>query len=396
MFGRFLRKLWQQSWSLILVEMSVQEVGWLMRPRGHISLLAKRRTNIIVTRARLTAGLFAALTPLWIVFDIASFPPEIWKGLAIARLAATMGFIGILLMLRRMDTIRDAYLALGLLMAVPMAFFLFTYLYMAQFNLYGLQAALSTGYAFLPFVVVAGLSIFPLTLIESLSFAAPVLGMQLIAAMLRSPALDLPTMATAFWLLALIGGVSAMAGLSQLAFMIVLVREAIRDNMTGCYSRNSGEELLELQFTLATRNNTPLSLVFMDLDHFKQINDRFGHDAGDKVLVNTSASIRNELRTGDILARWGGEEFVLILPNSTAQQAFQALERLKASGLGFRPDGAPITASIGVAERIADGAQAWQDLVEKADARMYQAKQSGRNRIVTQDSAVAWPTTPPA
>jgi len=224
----------------------------------------------------------------------------------------------------------------------------------------------------------------------------PVLGMQLIAAMLRSPTLDLPTMATAFWLLALIGGVSAMAGLSQLAFMIVLVREAIRDNMTGCYSRNSGEELLELQFTLATRNNTPLSLVFMDLDHFKQINDRFGHDAGDKVLVNTSASIRNELRTGDILARWGGEEFVLILPNSTAQQAFQALERLKASGLGFRPDGAPITASIGVAERIADGAQAWQDLVEKADARMYQAKQSGRNRIVTQDSAVAWPTTPPA
>jgi len=151
MFGRFLRKLWQQSWSLILVEMSVQEVGWLMRPRGHISLLAKRRTNIIVTRARLTAGLFAALTPLWIVFDIASFPPEIWKGLAIARLAATMGFIGILLMLRRMDTIRDAYLALGLLMAVPMAFFLFTYLYMAQFNLYGLQAALSTGYAFLAF-----------------------------------------------------------------------------------------------------------------------------------------------------------------------------------------------------------------------------------------------------
>jgi diguanylate cyclase (GGDEF)-like protein len=382
----FLKKLWQQAWSLILVEMSVQEVGWLMRPHGHISLLANRRTTIIVTRARLSAGLFAALTPLWIIFDIFTFPPEIWEGLVLARVAATAGFIGILLMLRRMETIRDAYRALGLLMTVPMAFFLFTYLHMSQFQLHGVQAALSTGYAFLPFVVVAGLSIFPLTLVESLSFSLPVLLMQLAAAALHSPALDWATIAAAFWLLALISGVSAMAGLSQLAFMIVLVREAIRDSMTGCYSRNSGEELLELQFILSTRNATPLSLVFMDLDHFKQINDRFGHDAGDNVLVSTSAAIRSELRTGDILIRWGGEEFVLILPNNTGLQACQALERLRKSGLGLRPDGTPVTASIGVAERITDNVQTWQDLVEKADTRMYQAKQGGRNRVIASDT----------
>jgi diguanylate cyclase (GGDEF)-like protein len=381
-----LKKLWQQAWSLILVEMSVQEVGWLMRPHGHISLLANRRTTIIVTRARLSAGLFAALTPLWIIFDIFTFPPEIWEGLVLARVAATAGFIGILLMLRRMETIRDAYRALGLLMTVPMAFFLFTYLHMSQFQLHGVQAALSTGYAFLPFVVVAGLSIFPLTLVESLSFSLPVLLMQLAAAALHSPALDWATIAAAFWLLALISGVSAMAGLSQLAFMIVLVREAIRDSMTGCYSRNSGEELLELQFILSTRNATPLSLVFMDLDHFKQINDRFGHDAGDNVLVSTSAAIRSELRTGDILIRWGGEEFVLILPNNTGLQACQALERLRKSGLGLRPDGTPVTASIGVAERITDNVQTWQDLVEKADTRMYQAKQGGRNRVIASDT----------
>jgi diguanylate cyclase (GGDEF)-like protein len=385
----FLKKLWQQAWSLILVEMSVQEVGWLMRPHGHISLLANRRTTIIVTRARLSAGLFAALTPLWIIFDIFTFPPEIWEGLVLARVAATAGFIGILLMLRRMETIRDAYRALGLLMTVPMAFFLFTYLHMSQFQLHGVQAALSTGYAFLPFVVVAGLSIFPLTLVESLSFSLPVLLMQLAAAALHSPALDWATIAAAFWLLALISGVSAMAGLSQLAFMIVLVREAIRDSMTGCYSRNSGEELLELQFILSTRNATPLSLVFMDLDHFKQINDRFGHDAGDNVLVSTSAAIRSELRTGDILIRWGGEEFVLILPNNTGLQACQALERLRKSGLGLRPDGTPVTASIGVAERITDNAQTWQDLVEKADTRMYQAKQGGRNRVIASDTPAA-------
>jgi diguanylate cyclase (GGDEF)-like protein len=127
----------------------------------------------------------------------------------------------------------------------------------------------------------------------------------------------------------------------------------------------------------------------MDLDHFKQINDRFGHDAGDNVLVSTSAAIRSELRTGDILIRWGGEEFVLILPNNTGLQACQALERLRKSGLGLRPDGTPVTASIGVAERITDNAQTWQDLVEKADTRMYQAKQGGRNRVIASDTPAA-------
>lgn len=388
MAAKYLKKLWQQAWSLILVEMSVQEVGWLMRPRGHISLLARRRTTIIVTRARLSAGLFAVLTPLWIIFDVLTFSSEIWIGLAIARLAATAAFVGILLMLRSMESIRDAYHALGLLMTVPMAFFLFTYLHMSQFPLSGVQAAFSTGYAFLPFVVVAGLSIFPLTLIECLSFAAPVLFMQLVAAFMRWPILEWPTLAASFWLLILITGVSAMAGLSQLAFMIVLVREAIRDSMTGCFSRNSGEELLELQFMLSTRSSTPLSLVFIDLDHFKQVNDRFGHDAGDNVLIRASSAIRDELRTGDILVRWGGEEFILILPNSTWLQARQALERLRESGFGMRPDGTPVTASIGIAERVTDGVRKWGDLVEKADARMYLAKQGGRNRIVACDIPV--------
>lgn len=386
MFGNYLKKLWLQAWSLILVEMSVQEVGWLMRPREHISLLSTRRTTIIVTRARLTAGLFAVLTPLWIIFDVLTFPPEIWVGLAIARLATTAAFVGILLILRRMDRIQDAYRALGLLMIVPMAFFLFTYAHMSQFQLHGFQAAFSTGYAFLPFVVLAGLSIFPLTLIECLSFAAPVLLLQLAAGFMRLPILDWPTMAASFWLLMLITGVSVLAGLSQLAFMIVLVRESIRDSMTGCYSRNSGEELLDLQFTLSMRNNTPLSLIFIDLDHFKQVNDQFGHDAGDNVLIGASAAIRNKLRTGDMLVRWGGEEFIMIFPSSTLQQASYALERLRESGFGKRPDGTPVTASIGVAERLADGAQEWHQLVEKADARMYLAKQGGRDRIVTCDA----------
>lgn len=378
----YLKKLWQQAWSLILVEMSAQEIGWLVRPREHVSLLSVRRTAIIVTRVRLMAGLFAVITPLWMILDIITFPPEIWQGLAVARLATTMAFVGVLLMLKKMDTLRDAYRALGMLMTVPMAFFLFTYLHMSQFELHGYQAAFSSSYAFLPFVVIAGLAIFPLTLLECLVFSMPVLLLHVLASSMSLPMMDWPTVLVSFWLLTLMAGIAAMAGLSQLAFMIVLVREAIRDSMTGAYSRHSGEELLELQYILSSRGGTPLSLAFIDLDHFKQVNDAHGHDAGDQVLKQACEAIRSTLRTGDMLVRWGGEEFVLILPNSTREQAVMALERLRESGFGLRPDGTPLTASMGVAERIADQTEESNAMVELADSRMYQAKRNGRDRVI--------------
>jgi diguanylate cyclase (GGDEF)-like protein len=366
----------------MLVEMSEQEIRWLLCRRQHISLLESRRTAMIVSRVRLMAALFALLTPLWIVVDIAAFPREVWLPLAMARIAATVAFSLITLLASRMNSMVDAYRVLALLFAVPTAFFLFSYQHMAQFELHGIQQAFSTGYAFLPFVMLAGLSIFPLTLVENIAFISPLLFMQLVAGIMNLQVLDWPTFAASFWLMFLIAGVSVLAGLSQLAFIIVLVREAIRDNMTGCFSRQSGEELLELQFVLASRSGNPLTVAFIDLDHFKQINDRFGHDAGDTVLITTSATIQGQLRTGDMLVRWGGEEFILIMPNATTSMACVALQRIRSAGLGKRPDGTPVTASIGIAERISDAAPDWPQLVEKADTRMYEAKQGGRDRIV--------------
>lgn len=377
-----LAKLWRRAWSAILIEMTAEEVGWLFRPSGHLSLLSKRRTAVILTRVRLVAGLFAVLTPLWIAVDILVFPPELWHGLAWARLAASAGF-GVLVVARwSIDVPRDAYRALALLLGVPSAFFLFSYAHIAAFDLQGLQKAIGSGYTFLPFVMLAGLSIFPLTLLECVAFAIPMLAMPLLGASMSAVAMDLPALGVTVWLLLLIVGVSALAGLSQLAFMIVFIREAIRDGMTGCFTRNSGEELLDLQFILSTRIHAPLSLAFIDLDHFKRINDSFGHEAGDQVLRNATRQLREQLRAGDILARWGGEEFVLILPNTNLAQARMGLQRVFQAGFGKAPDGRPVTASVGLAERIEDEARDWADLVEKADARMYQAKQAGRNRLV--------------
>jgi diguanylate cyclase (GGDEF)-like protein len=378
-----IRNLWLQAWSLVLVEMSPQELGWLVRSRDHLTLLASRRVTMIVSRVRLVAGLFAILTPLWIIIDVIAFPSEIWIGLATARLAATLAFVAILVSLRQMHNMSDAYRALAMLLAVPTSFFLFSYYHMAQFQLHGFQQAFATGYAFLPFVMLAGLSVFPLTLLECAIFATPMLLIQIFAAAANLKIMEWPASVASFWLLLLISAVSCLAGLSQLAFMIVLVREAIRDGLTGCFSRQSGEELLELQYTIATRSNSPVSVAFVDLDHFKQVNDRFGHDAGDHVLKSAVALLQKNLRMGDMLVRWGGEEFILIMPNTTQEQAFAALERIHSGGLGKRPDGTPMTASIGIAERSADHIHSWKHLVEVADQRMYSAKQAGRNRIVS-------------
>ncbi len=366
----------------IKADLSRQELGWLLRPQGHITLLALRRAAIVVTRVRLFAALFAVLTPLWIAIDVAIFPPTIWHDLVLARVAATLGFVVVILGSVRTNGMADAYRALAFLMAIPALFFVFTCAHMTRFELHGVQQAFSFGYAFLPFVMVAGLSIFPLTMAESLLFAAPTVLVQFVAVTLLWPDIDWPVAVAVLWLLLLIAAVSTLSGLSQLAFMIVLVRDAIRDRMTGCFSRSSGEELLELQFIMSSRIKTPLSLAFIDLDHFKRVNDEFGHEAGDTVLANAAAQIRGHLRTGDMLIRWGGEEFIVIMPNISAAQACSALDRVRGGGFGRSPGGDAVTASIGVAERQADRSDSWKHLVDRADARMYEAKQAGRDRIV--------------
>ena len=378
----FLASLWAQAWSLVLVEMTRQEISWLLSPARHLSLLSARRTAMIVSRVRLVAGAFAILTPLWIAIDILAFDRRVWLGMMAARLAATAAFLALLRLPRRMDSRIDAYKALALLLAIPTAFFLFAYSHMQGLEMHGIGQAFAVGYAFLPFVMLAGLSIFPLTLVECLAFASPMLIVQAATSFAGWHLFDWPTAAASFWLLLLITSVSAMAGISQLGFIIVLVREAVRDGLTGCFSRRSGEELVDLQFRLAARQQAPLAIAFIDLDRFKGINDRYGHEAGDQALKEASAAIRGQARSTDVLIRWGGEEFLLLMPATNIDGAMTGIQRLRAAGLGRRPDDAPLTASIGVAERMADGKGNWQTLVAAADARMYEAKQSGRDRVV--------------
>ena len=257
---------------------------------------------------------------------------------------------------------------------------------LGSYQLAQFSAVVGAGYAFLPFVLMAGLTIFPLTLVENLVLSSLLLLAQALAGYLSWATLNWPSFAGAFWLLILIAGVASLASMSQLAFMIALVRQAIRDPLTGVFSRGSGEEILRLQWDSAQRKDSALALAFIDLDHFKSINDNYGHEAGDQVLREAARRLVATLRSSDSLLRWGGEEFLLIMPETDMEQAHKAIERIVGEGLGVRPDGLALTASIGLAERRNDQVDDYRDLLELADRRMYLAKTGGRNRLCAAES----------
>lgn len=166
---------------------------------------------------------------------------------------------------------------------------------------------------------------------------------------------------------------------------------ATHDELTGAFNRRVMVERLELQAVYKSRYGTPASLIMLDLDHFKKINDRHGHSVGDLALQLLVRTVQDELREGDILARFGGEEFLVLLPLSTADAARQTAERLRcaiaAIKLGADEDQVLLRASFGVAELVMDESVAsW---LRRVDLALYQAKDTGRNRVVLADPQLA-------
>ncbi|MDP3482670.1 MAG: GGDEF domain-containing protein [Sulfuricella sp.] len=359
-----------------------EELRNLLLPADHAPLLARRRAEMVISRVRMVAALFALLTPLWIVVDVLVFTWPVSIMLAVGRLVTSLAFGLLALSYGKSTKMADAYRALAMMFGIPTLFFIYSHPLLSHFHMVGPAAAIAAGYAFLPFVMVAGLSIFPLTAVEATLFALPVLLAEALVALLQLGMLSWTSHLGAFWLLFLITAVAALAGMSQLSFMISLVGQASHDGLTGCFARASGEELMDIQFHIAARSGAPLAVVFADLDNFKRINDSFGHDAGDRVLIAAAEALRSTLRSGDVLLRWGGEEFAIILPDTDCATAAKVVARLCERGLGSRPEGGRLTASFGVAERLADCAKDWRQLVEIADQRMYQAKQAGKDRSV--------------
>lgn len=162
-----------------------------------------------------------------------------------------------------------------------------------------------------------------------------------------------------------------------------LARRATTDALTGAYNRYAFEPIAETALAQIDRRHLPVSLLMIDLDHFKTINDRHGHLIGDEVLRTVTQLIRRELRAGDVLARYGGEELSLLLPDTDAAAARQIGERLRflveTTVMPGRRDPVRLTASFGLA--TAERSMSLHDLIHAADVALYQAKANGRNQL---------------
>ena len=175
--------------------------------------------------------------------------------------------------------------------------------------------------------------------------------------------------------------------LANLKLRDTLRQQSIRDPLTGLYNRRFLEEFLVHEGVRATRKHRPLSVIMLDIDHFKRINDTFGHDAGDAVLRRLGLVLQGHVRGSDIACRIGGEEFALLLPEASLQIAYQRAERILDSvrhmQLKHREQtlGA-ITVSLGVAAFPNHG-ETPEALIRAADQALYQAKQGGRNNLAS-------------
>jgi len=165
---------------------------------------------------------------------------------------------------------------------------------------------------------------------------------------------------------------------------------AIQDPLTGLYNRRYMQEYLEQEISRATRIQGCIGIVLLDIDHFKELNDQYGHDAGDKVLEGLAVVLQSQVREGDICCRYGGEEFLLILPGSSYQATLERAETLRrvVSKTPFYDEGTnlgPVTVSLGVSAYPEHGKNS-ETLIRAADQSMYQAKVKGRNLVQGQEA----------
>jgi diguanylate cyclase (GGDEF)-like protein len=160
----------------------------------------------------------------------------------------------------------------------------------------------------------------------------------------------------------------------------VLINKSIKDGLTDLYNHQYMNELLEEKLTNIKITQEKLCIMMLDIDHFKLVNDTFGHQVGDRVLVKVAELIRDNTRDTDYIGRYGGEEFIVVLPNTDLEEAAMLAEKIRSSveSYDFSLDKKQVTISIGVVQY---GGEVSHVLINKADMLLYQAKSSGRNRV---------------
>lgn len=216
---------------------------------------------------------------------------------------------------------------------------------------------------------------------------SPLLLIRIIFSILK-PA-DVDSLFTASWVQVVIGAIAYVATILISSGFVLMAKErsderlrmaAMKDRLTGCWNRVRIDEFASQEMACLKRHGHSVSLIMLDIDHFKEINDRFGHAVGDAVLMELAEIVQRGLRPTDLLGRWGGEEFVVILSFCGSGEAVIIAERIRQTiEEHCFPDGLRVTVSLGLS--MCSPTDTWHSWMSRADQALYRAKHHGRNVV---------------
>ncbi len=357
----------------------------LVHSEHHSPDFCGTRADYIQNRVRLLGLLYAGLVVLWIPIDYLLVPAETLTGLAVTRLIAALTFLAIALVRYNPHHLPLARFRLGMLVVVPCVFYFVTQIILGD----DASPWASMGYGFYPYVMIAQLAIFAMTLVESLMLALPVFLIVLASAAVDGQLFTAGTVAT-LWLLGLLLSLALWAQMSQLLMLLRLYRQATRDPLTGLVNRRALMDRLAEEMQRSERYKRTLTVLLFDLDKFKRVNDTLGHLAGDAVLRHFARVVEKALRRSDVVGRYGGEEFLAVLPETSIERGCEVAERIRSAchdSPATAPDGTEVafTTSIGVATLLPG--EDTEALLGRVDESLYKAKETGRDRVVVAGQA---------
>jgi diguanylate cyclase (GGDEF)-like protein len=352
----------------------------ILRARSHSKHFRHTRALSITNRVRSLALILAVLIPAWIAVDALYLPQGDTQAIALLRMFTGAACFGLFFWSRDNHDLTTARFKLALLVIIPSLFHTASQALLLEDG----QTTLPAGYHFFPFLILSLGAIFPLTIIEGAFLAVFVVGLYITTALVKGDLLSLASL-NDVWLLALLAMIAGWAALTQLTMMMRLYRQAHRDPLTGLANRRSIINFLEREVEYSRDIGVPLSVILMDLDKFKRINDTHGHAIGDVVLQSFAGLLTSQSRNEDLVGRYGGEEFLMILSATAREDAVMIAERLRQSCTEQRidlDDDEPLSFSTSAGVTALRPGESIDEMMKRVDDALYNAKGGGRNRVV--------------
>ncbi len=349
----------------------------LISTKQHSDDFIATRTSYITIRLWFMCMFFSLSVPVFSFFDFIFFPNQEAISLLVARIILSISLLILAKTLKKWPLVSTVRIVMALAFLLPMLFFVASMLIIKDIP----KEVVPSIFSMMPYFILAMLGLFPLTISGGLFVVLCVFTPFVIYKLLL---INQPfwLFFNDVWLFMLFAGISLWLQVGQLSMLMKLYRESTVDPLTKLINRR-------VLLRLAKRSHEyheVYSVVMFDLDRFKRINDTYGHAAGDKMLVAVAKVIQKELRTTDIIARFGGEEFVAILPDINLWEAKIIASRV-AIAISRQTvillDGTElsITSSVGVTQRKRD--ENIDEVLKRADDFLYFAKENGRDRVIS-------------